>query len=63
MRLPVTWVVQGLPVRLRLQRPGASAELDLGAAGRIWPSDEALARWRKLALAGRARIVYGAAER
>jgi DNA polymerase-3 subunit alpha len=56
-------LVQGLPVRLRLQRPGASAELDLGAAGRIWPSDEALARWRKLALAGRARIVYGAAER
>ncbi|MBT9597380.1 MAG: DNA polymerase III subunit alpha [Vitreoscilla sp.] len=56
-------LVQGLPVRLRLQRPGASAELDLGPAGRIWPSDEALSCWRKLALEGRARIVYGAAER
>jgi DNA polymerase-3 subunit alpha len=52
-------LVQGLPVRLRLQRPGASADLDLGPAGRIWPSDEALAHWRRLAREGRAKVVYG----
>jgi DNA polymerase-3 subunit alpha len=52
-------VVLGLGVRLMLSRPGATAELDLGAAGRIWPSDQALARWRELAREGKARIVYG----
>jgi DNA polymerase-3 subunit alpha len=52
-------VVLGLGVRLMLSRPGATAELDLGAAGRIWPSDQALGRWRALAHEGRARIVYG----
>ena len=29
-------------------------ELDLGGAGRIWPSDAALARWRQMAHEGRA---------
>jgi DNA polymerase III subunit alpha len=52
-------VVLGLGVRLMLKRAGATAELDLGAAGRIWPSDAALARWRQLAHEGKARIVYG----
>ncbi len=51
-------LVQGLGVRLLLKRPGASAELDLGAAGRIWPSDQALAKWRQLAHEGRASVVY-----
>ena len=51
-------VVLGLPVRLLLKRPGARAELDLGAAGRIWPSDQALARWRQLAHEGKASIIY-----
>jgi DNA polymerase III subunit alpha len=51
-------VVQGLAVRLRLRRPGAVGELDLGDAARFWPSDEALARWRSLAHAGAAQIVY-----
>ncbi len=50
--------VQGLAVRLRLQRPGAVGELDLGDAARFWPSDEALARWRSLAHAGAAQIIY-----
>ncbi len=48
---------QGLPVRLRLHRQGATGEVDLGEDARFWPSDEALARWRSLAH-GRARIVY-----
>lgn len=52
-------LVQGLPVRLVLKRPGATAELDLGAGGRIWPSDQALSHWRQLAHEGRASIVYG----
>jgi DNA polymerase-3 subunit alpha len=52
-------LVQGLAVRLTLKRPGATAELDLGAAGRFWPSDQALARWRQLAHEGKAAIVYG----
>ena len=49
---------QGLGVRLRLVRPSATAELDLGDDGRFWPSDEALARWRALAEGGRASVVY-----
>ncbi|HJV72559.1 DNA polymerase III subunit alpha [Ideonella sp.] len=52
-------LVQGLSVRLLLKRPGARAELDLGAAGRIWPSDQALGRWRQLAHEGKASVVYG----
>jgi DNA polymerase-3 subunit alpha len=51
-------LVLGLGVRLLLKRPGATAELELGAAGRIWPSDQALARWRQLAHEGKASIVY-----
>lgn len=50
-------VRQGLPVRLRLRRAGATAELDLGDEARFWPSDEALVRWRSLAQ-GAAQIVY-----
>jgi DNA polymerase III subunit alpha len=51
-------VVQGLPVRLKLQRPGAVGELDLGEDARFWPSDEALARWRSVAHGGAAVVVY-----
>ena len=51
-------LVLGLGVRLMLRRPGATAELELGPAGRIWPSDQALARWRQLAHEGKASIVY-----
>ena len=51
-------VHQGLSVRLRLSRAEATAELDLGDAARFWPCDEALGRWRGIAHAGRAQIVY-----
>jgi DNA polymerase III subunit alpha len=49
---------QGLPVRLRVQRQRASAELDLGDAARFYPCDAALERWRAGASEGRAMIVY-----
>jgi DNA polymerase-3 subunit alpha len=51
---------QGLTVRLRLERPRASAEIDLGDDGRFWPSDEAIARWRQVAHRGQAEVVYEA---
>jgi DNA polymerase III subunit alpha len=51
-------LTQGLAVRLRLQRPRVAAEIDLGEDGRIWPSDEALARWQSAAHGGRAQVVY-----
>ncbi len=53
-------LVQGLTVRLRLQRPGAVAELDLGEDGRFWPCDEALSRWRQIAHGAQAEVVYEA---
>ena len=49
---------QGLGLRLQIQRETAAAELDLGDAGRFWPTDEALARCKALAQGGRAAIVY-----
>ena len=50
--------VQGLGVRLVLTRPQVRAELDLGDEGRFWPSEEALSRWRQVAHAGEAEVVY-----
>ncbi|MDZ7590607.1 MAG: DNA polymerase III subunit alpha [Rubrivivax sp.] len=50
--------LQGLAVRLRLQRRDVTAELDLGEDARFWPSDEALGRWRSIAHGGVAKIVY-----
>jgi DNA polymerase-3 subunit alpha len=47
-------------VRLRLQRPSAVAEIDLGEEGRFWPCDEALSRWRQLAQGAQAEVVYEA---
>jgi DNA polymerase-3 subunit alpha len=52
-------LLQGLAVRLQLQREGAYAELDLGEAARFWPTDAALARWRAAAHGGAAKVVYG----
>ncbi len=49
--------LQGLPVRLLLQRDLASAELDLGEDSRFYPSDLALARWR-VDSHGQALVVY-----
>ncbi|NML14161.1 DNA polymerase III subunit alpha [Azohydromonas caseinilytica] len=51
--------LQGLTVRLLLQREGAQAELDLGDAARFYPSDEALACWSR-GTHGLSRLVYGA---
>jgi DNA polymerase III subunit alpha len=51
-------LTQGLLVRLRVQRPRVVAEIDLGDDGRIWPSDEALSRWRAAAQGGQAMVVY-----
>ena len=50
--------VQGLAIRLRLQRRDAVGEIDLGDEARFWPSDEALVRWRSLAQGGTAQVVY-----
>ena len=52
-------LVQGLSVRLQLQREAAYGELDLGEEARFWPSDAALARWRESAQGGAAQVVYG----
>jgi DNA polymerase III subunit alpha len=54
-------LAQGLPVRVRIERPTATAEIDLGDQGRFWPSDEALAAWAVLAPPGQVRIVYESA--
>ncbi|MED5618601.1 DNA polymerase III subunit alpha [Ideonella sp. BN130291] len=52
-------LVQGLTVRLMLQREGAVGELDLGDEGRFFPSDAALLRWQQAAH-GAAQLVYEA---
>jgi DNA polymerase-3 subunit alpha len=51
-------LVQGLAVRVRVERPQAVGEVDLGERGRFWPTNEALAAWKVLAGDGQARIVY-----
>lgn len=51
-------LVQGLPVRLVLQRDKAVGELDLGDASRFFPTDAALDGWSRLAHG--AQIVYDA---
>jgi DNA polymerase-3 subunit alpha len=51
-------LLQGLAVRLKLQRPGAVGEIDLGDDARFWPCDEALGRWRSIAHGGAAQVVY-----
>ncbi len=51
-------LVQGLSVRVQLQRPHVTAELELGDTARFWPCDEALARWRSMAHGGMAAVVY-----
>lgn len=51
-------LMQGLAVRLFVERPSAQAELDLGDAARFYPSDAALARWRDAVHAGAAVVVY-----
>lgn len=50
-------ITQGLPVRLVLQREGASGELDLGDEGRFFPTDAALERWQQ-GSHGKSMVVY-----
>jgi DNA polymerase III subunit alpha len=50
-------LVQGLPVRLLLQRQQASGELDLGDASKFFPTDAALDGWAR-ASHGDAQVVY-----
>lgn len=50
-------ITQGLPVRLVLQREGASGELDLGDEGRFFPTDAALERWQQ-GSHGKSVVVY-----
>jgi DNA polymerase-3 subunit alpha len=49
--------VQGLPIRLVIERERATAEIDLGEAARFYPSDEALKAWQ-VGSHGQARLVY-----
>ncbi len=51
-------LVQGLAVRLRVHRPGAVGDIELGDEAKFWPCDEALARWRGAAHGGVAAVVY-----
>jgi DNA polymerase III subunit alpha len=50
--------VQGLPIRLVIERDSACAEIDLGEDARFFPSDEALKACAS-ASHGQARLVYG----
>ena len=51
-------LVRGLSVRLLVQRPEVTAELQLGEDARFFPSDAALASWMAQADRGAAQIVY-----
>ncbi|RZI84195.1 MAG: DNA polymerase III subunit alpha, partial [Rubrivivax sp.] len=59
--LPAT--LQGLPIRVVVERVtpevSARAELDLGESARLYPSDQALARFKELMPQGQPQIVYG----
>ncbi len=51
-------LIRGLPVRLNLQREGATADIHLGDAARFFPTDAALASWTAQASKGLATIIY-----
>ena len=55
-------ISRGLAIRLCLRRPEVSADIELGDAALFWPCDEALARWRQLALDGQASVVYATSD-
>ncbi|ACB33251.1 DNA polymerase III, alpha subunit [Leptothrix cholodnii SP-6] len=50
-------LVQGVPIRLVVERESACGEVDLGEAARFYPSDEALKLWQ-VGSQGKARLVY-----
>ncbi|WP_374316672.1 DNA polymerase III subunit alpha [Aquabacterium sp.] len=55
--------LQGLPVRVVVERQtpdlAVRAELELGEAAQIFPSDDAMALFRQLTPEGRPQVVYG----
>jgi DNA polymerase-3 subunit alpha len=55
--------VQGLPIRVVVERRSgdlaARGELELGDAARVYPSDQAIARFKELVPDGQAMVVYG----
>jgi DNA polymerase III subunit alpha len=59
--LPPT--IQGLPIRVVVERRtpdiSARAEVELGERARMFPSDQALQRFKELMLEGQAMVVYG----
>ncbi|MEY8876901.1 MAG: DNA polymerase III subunit alpha [Leptothrix sp. (in: b-proteobacteria)] len=52
-------LVQGMPIRLVVERDTALGEIELGDAARFYPTDEAMKRWQ-VDTAGHARIIYAA---
>ncbi len=48
----------GLPLKLLVNRHGAVYELELGAASKVSPSEEALSALRKLSLGDSARVIF-----
>jgi DNA polymerase-3 subunit alpha len=61
--LPDTY--QGLPIRVTIERQtpqvSARAELELGESAKLYPSDQAMARFRELMPDGQVALVYGEA--
>jgi DNA polymerase-3 subunit alpha len=59
--LPDTW--QGLPIKVVVERQqgdlAARGELDLGEQARLFPSDQAIARFKELVPNGQVAVVYG----
>jgi DNA polymerase III subunit alpha len=51
-------VQQGLPIVFDVRRSTAKCKVEMGHDARFWPCDEALGRWRSIAHAGAAHIVY-----
>lgn len=50
--------MQGLRVRIDIQREGFQAEIDLGELAKFYPSDQAVMHWKMQAADSQAEIVY-----
>jgi DNA polymerase-3 subunit alpha len=59
--LPDTF--QGLPIRVVVERTdgnvGARGDVELGEAARVYPSDQAITRFKELVPQGQVAVVYG----
>jgi DNA polymerase-3 subunit alpha len=51
-------LVRGMSVRLKLLRDGATADVQLGANAKFFPSDAALASWMAQSHEGQSQIIY-----